>query len=301
MIFDKGLKGTDLLVYAIIAKCKDEGGFDGSLQYLTEWTNSTKPSVIKSLKYLTERNLIEKSYIQYGGKRTIVYQISGKETLPNGKEILLKGKKTLPLGKETLPKSKETLPQGKEILPKTPDSAEIEKSKKEKYQKKEVKEICDIEAISSNTLQKNIDTAISQSKDSDDIVIATSKNTTNDTTNPKNKINNKNKKLTKPELDALKAKMIDEYTSNEKLKSAIREYDLMREQTHKPIATEYTMKLVFRNLNRLAPLSDEDKIKVLEQSILKNWQGLFPVKDDGVREMTEAEIADQKILDKIFG
>ena len=56
------LKGNDLLIYAIIygfsqnTDCK----FTGSLQYLADWTNSTKQGVINSLKNLLERELITK-------------------------------------------------------------------------------------------------------------------------------------------------------------------------------------------------------------------------------------------------
>lgn len=56
------LKGNDLLIYAIIygfsqnTDCK----FTGSLQYLADWTNSTKQGVINSLKNLLEKELITK-------------------------------------------------------------------------------------------------------------------------------------------------------------------------------------------------------------------------------------------------
>ena len=65
------LKGNDLLIYAIIygfsqnTDCK----FTGSLQYLADWTNSTKQGVLNSLKNLLERKLItKKDYIINGVK-----------------------------------------------------------------------------------------------------------------------------------------------------------------------------------------------------------------------------------------
>jgi predicted transcriptional regulator len=65
------LKGNDLLIYAIIygfsqnTDCK----FTGSLQYLADWTNSTKQGVLNSLKNLLDKKLItKKDYIINGVK-----------------------------------------------------------------------------------------------------------------------------------------------------------------------------------------------------------------------------------------
>jgi hypothetical protein len=65
------LKGNDLLIYAIIygfsqnVDCK----FTGSLQYLADWTNSTKQGVLNSLKNLLDKKLItKKDYIINGVK-----------------------------------------------------------------------------------------------------------------------------------------------------------------------------------------------------------------------------------------
>lgn len=65
------LKGNDLLIYAIIygfsqnTDCK----FTGSLQYLADWTNSTKQGCLNSLKNLLDKKLItKKDYIINGVK-----------------------------------------------------------------------------------------------------------------------------------------------------------------------------------------------------------------------------------------
>ena len=54
MINDLNLKGNELLVYAIIYGFSQDGKshFTGSLQYLADWTNSTKRGVIKVLQKL---------------------------------------------------------------------------------------------------------------------------------------------------------------------------------------------------------------------------------------------------------
>ena len=62
MVTRLGLKGNELLVYAIIYGFSqdDETRFTGSLQYLADWTNSTKQSCIKCLKSLAEKGYITK-------------------------------------------------------------------------------------------------------------------------------------------------------------------------------------------------------------------------------------------------
>ena len=62
MVTELGLKGNSLLIYAIIYGFSQEEGqwFRGSLQYLADWTNSSKFGVSKSLKVLVEAGLLEK-------------------------------------------------------------------------------------------------------------------------------------------------------------------------------------------------------------------------------------------------
>lgn len=63
MVNEFQLKGNELLIYAIIyGFCQDDNQkFCGSLQYLADWTNSTKQGVIKNLKSLLDKKLIEKN------------------------------------------------------------------------------------------------------------------------------------------------------------------------------------------------------------------------------------------------
>lgn len=62
MVRDLQLKGNELLVYAIIYGFSQQENcvFNGSLQYLAEWTNSTKQGIMKCLKSLEEKGLIVK-------------------------------------------------------------------------------------------------------------------------------------------------------------------------------------------------------------------------------------------------
>ena len=63
MINELNLKGNELLIYAIIYGFSQTNGqvFNGGLQYLAEWTNSTKQGISKNLKSLVEKNLLQKT------------------------------------------------------------------------------------------------------------------------------------------------------------------------------------------------------------------------------------------------
>lgn len=75
MVTDLHLKGNDLLIYAIIyGFSQDERQkFSGSLQYLADWTNSTKQGVIKNLKSLLDRGYIEKTETFINGIKLCEY------------------------------------------------------------------------------------------------------------------------------------------------------------------------------------------------------------------------------------
>ena len=63
MLTELNLKGNELMIYAIIYGFSQNGDgqrYTGSLQYLADWTNSTKQGVIKNLKSLIDKGLIGK-------------------------------------------------------------------------------------------------------------------------------------------------------------------------------------------------------------------------------------------------
>ena len=63
MLTDLQLKGNELVVYACIygfSQCESQV-FSGSLQYLADWTNSTKQGVAKSLKSLVQKGYLVKT------------------------------------------------------------------------------------------------------------------------------------------------------------------------------------------------------------------------------------------------
>lgn len=98
MVKELGLKGLEKDVYAIIYGFSqaESQRFDGSLQYLADWTQATKQGVMKALKSLHEKSLIEKEeefkngikFVKYystefnrGGKQSLIGGI--KQSLPN--------------------------------------------------------------------------------------------------------------------------------------------------------------------------------------------------------------------------
>lgn len=89
MLTELNLKGNELLIYAIIygftQNCEQD--FTGSLQYLAEWTNTSKRTIITTLKSLVEKGLILKEEeIKNGVKfckyRAVVNFTGGEEISP---------------------------------------------------------------------------------------------------------------------------------------------------------------------------------------------------------------------------
>lgn len=87
-------------------------------------------------------------------------------------------------------------------------------------------------------------------------------------------IDNNKKGKSKTNFDA----MINQYTENETLKETLIDFIEMRKSIKSPM-TDRALKVLFTSLNKLTD-NDEIKIKILEQSILKNWKGVFQLKDN---------------------
>ena len=70
---------------------------------------------------------------------------------------------------------------------------------------------------------------------------------------------------------------ICEYTANEELRENIREFCQIRELSGKPILSKNTITRLFNKLDKYGK-SDEEKINVLEYSIDRNYQDIYPLK-----------------------
>lgn len=77
------------------------------------------------------------------------------------------------------------------------------------------------------------------------------------------------------------------YTSNEELIDALNAFVEMRKSIKKP-PTERAMKLILNKLTKLSE-SDDQKIKILEQSILRNWIDIYDLKDEQQRGSLNAK------------
>lgn len=97
----------------------------------------------------------------------------------------------------------------------------------------------------------------------------------------------KNIKKEKPNKSALDD-LIFKYTSNPDLNKAIEDFVDMRKRIKKPL-TERALNILFVKLDTLSGGNDSNKIKILENSILNCWQGIFELKPEQ-KEKTQEEI-----------
>ncbi|WP_252229629.1 MULTISPECIES: helix-turn-helix domain-containing protein [unclassified Clostridium] len=88
-----------------------------------------------------------------------------------------------------------------------------------------------------------------------------------------NRLINKKEKEKKTEFD----KLIEEYTENEILKETLYEFIKMR-KTIKAAITTTGLKRILNRLDKLAS-TENDKISILDNSIMNSWKGIFPLKD----------------------
>ena len=77
MVTKLGLKGNELIIYAIIFGFSQDNDtiFNGSIAYLMDWTNATKKTVIDTLTKLVEKELIIK---EEGNSKTNKYGINNE-------------------------------------------------------------------------------------------------------------------------------------------------------------------------------------------------------------------------------
>lgn len=78
MITDLHLKGSNLIIYAIIYGFSqgESGKFTGSAQYLADWANVSRRSVMNTLKELCDASLIVKNEIDINGVKMCEYAVS---------------------------------------------------------------------------------------------------------------------------------------------------------------------------------------------------------------------------------
>lgn len=73
-------------------------------------------------------------------------------------------------------------------------------------------------------------------------------------------------------------RVLDNYTSSDDLRQALKDFLEMRKKIKKPM-TERAFNMLLSKIDELAA-TDEMKIKLLDQSILHNWQTVYPLKEE---------------------
>ncbi len=109
MVTELGLKGNELILYALIYGFTQDGEseFCGSIGYMCEWTNCSRPTVSGTLSNLVKKGLIIKRSEQINGVTFNRYKVSigGVKNLYGGSKESLQG-----VVKNLYEGSKESLP-----------------------------------------------------------------------------------------------------------------------------------------------------------------------------------------------
>lgn len=131
----------------------------------------------------------------------------------------------------------------------------------------------------------------------DDTPNDTPNDTADDTNNKLNKTKQNETKIKKKkeikketEID----KLIDENFSDEELKKTVYEFIKMRKAIKKPLTTK-GLELMIGKLYRLTNNIDE-QMQILNNSIMNNWQGIFPLKDNSYKSSSKGSFDDFKEL-----
>ena len=99
----------------------------------------------------------------------------------------------------------------------------------------------------------------------------------------KSTTNNKKKEGKRAGYDEI----IDSYTENGELRSSLMEFVKMRKMMKKPL-TNKALSLLLTSKKGLDGLAsnDAEKIDIVQQSIMRGWQGFFPLKDIEAKKNT---------------
>jgi DNA-binding transcriptional ArsR family regulator len=97
-------------------------------------------------------------------------------------------------------------------------------------------------------------------------------------------INNINKNNTRVNIKKVSKKeesfddIIDNSVENEDVKKELYEFIKMRKLIKRPL-TNRALEMIINKLNTLSK-DEKEQIKILDQSIINNWQNIYPIKED---------------------
>ena len=103
---------------------------------------------------------------------------------------------------------------------------------------------------------------------------------------------NKNIKKEKNKKRKTFAEVLAENNCSEELESSIRDFIDMRKTIKKPM-TSRALELLIKNLEKLTNL-EEEKIAILNQSIERGWQTVYPLKTNNMRNSSKGEIKEEE-------
>ena len=86
--------------------------------------------------------------------------------------------------------------------------------------------------------------------------------------------------------------VLAENNCSEELESSIRDFIDMRKTIKKPM-TSKALEVLFKNLEKLTNL-EEEKIAILNQSIERGWQTVYPLKTNNMRNSLKGEIREEE-------
>ena len=93
------------------------------------------------------------------------------------------------------------------------------------------------------------------------------------------------------------------FDTSPRFNNALRDFEEMRKKIRKPL-TDRAKVLLLEKLEQLAPADEEKQIKILNQSTMNSWQGVFPLSEDkGEKKGSSAlqELYDETRNNEMFG
>jgi hypothetical protein len=105
MVSELKLSGNNLIVFALIHGFTKDGNhkFNGSIDFICKWTNLSRPTVIETLRWLTESGFLNKEEQTINNVKICLYTTNYESILEGSKETLPAVKKFNKGSKVTLP------------------------------------------------------------------------------------------------------------------------------------------------------------------------------------------------------
>lgn len=238
-VCELGLKGNELLIYAIIHGFSQEENqtFRGSIRYLVDWTGSSKMTVIRALRSLETKKLIRKIERFENGVKFCEYCVTRYENLQKEPD------------NEMIPVVSKWYRGGIKMIPNILENN-----------------------LGTNSINRISKVSKKESQlEQDKISPKKEKNNSNSISQKQTKA-----KKTKPKPISFD-EIIDAYTENEDLRVELKEHLKTRKQK-KAALTNRALELSLKKLDKLAD-NDEEKIQIVQNSIINGWVGFFELNE----------------------